>query len=1080
MAGENERPPQPPEGEQPPSQEGGQPPREEAGQGEQRRRQRRERRAGGRRRGGERDQREVREDREEQAEEVVERLLRRGEQPQVSAEDKEWFRNMSKTIREKIHQSDSLPPPQKLTPEEREKIDSFFYGDLPKEEVEEILAKLNIDSNDAERFSTLNRQIFSATGVESRHIDDPFLREKIEGAKREFNIKNLQQEGFFEYDTQGKLKFTTDPDKRRDFKKKVTKYYYYYFHRIDENTAQLYKDIYNPFIDGYYIQGLKGIFSEIRYSEQIIQRLDPKDYEEFTSYMRGISSYTYSLIYYGELFHDLPIYAQDPSSFENWSGFLGRLFPSETASFLDDDVMKITMSEVERHIRKRIALNNNKVPHDLFGGRYDTGDVIYHIKDQEQLVDSIRRRLDSLGIEYDPSWEIARAISYSRGIGLVNLRHIEIMGSADSTGTFKGIPDLIAKLIQRHKWGQGRGGFGITHIPELFSMDLVYNPSRRSFLSRLWKKRKWIPEKVYRRIEQERQNLGESVDRALLDRKGVFQDLMNIFNIGSLISRAGWRVDHLIQMIGKKAESIGLDFEKRDETWAKEEWEQLFDVAAKDMGVGSLWFFIDTRVNAEMKRALEQVLGKPVTDQELKQYALGTDLLSGHHVYDKIFELETLDENGNLKKVKVDYTDFKQAKEWQIKGEILNRLFKRSPGDFLSNLIQVVPELANFDPNDAASTIFNDAALNALSPKKNQQANALRKSIIENWGKENFERLVSIRQWLERLVNDTRLKGQLKDGRELKTEKDVFDYFLEQMGTALERTIQRSKGIKDEELKQKRTDLNMKDKEIGDEIIREHVFNRHDSLDEIINNFDEDFGDYDKVGNYGLFYNTAKLWSIKQGNMNPNTVDLDYFLLYQDIAQAGETVIRRLLSDVNTWDKVVSQISDLDELLMRTATETKDLSKIYELHDAIHSLEDIVGEDEAKRANYLLASLVASYFWDHSKARISGLGVMNFVTKFALGRRLSLSRLHGNAYSFVMEETEIRNYFRVLAFEKNAIHQRGRNSAEMGQLAFDSKTDTFIVGNVIPSILLVMALYMTYTAIKKAAEEEDLGPKKSR
>jgi hypothetical protein len=617
-------------------------------------------------------------------------------------------------------------------------------------------------------------------------------------------------------------------------------------------------------------------------------------------------------------------------------------------------------------------------------------------------------------------------------MGLMGLRDLETMGTADAAGDFKGIPDLVGKLYQRHKWRQGRGGPDITHIPELFTMEMVHNPERRSFFDRLFKKRSWVPQKIYDVAQQKVKEYGDIVDRALLDRKGYYPELMNIFNIGSIVTRAGWRIEHLQDAVKDilKSDEFKLNFDERKTKWGKNEWETFFDVASKKHGVSSLWFYVGARVDAEMSRALGEVLGydHEVPGHEVHEYFIGK------RAFEEIFEIT--DPNGQRRKV--NFYDFRQAKEWEVKGEIFQRFLKRSPGDFLLNLTQLVPELMKPD-SDLWKSSDEIRKKYKKDSHKIKQAEALQGFVKERWGDEGFTQLEQVKNWFSKI-----------------TDKDTF---FEKLGTALEkaRAVGRIEMIPE--------DIDDKDAEL-----RELVFGK-DGIVTYLKNQDEDFGDYDRVGNYGFFYNVGRAWSIKQGAANPNATDLDYASFYQKISKAGETVTRRLHSDVHMWDEVVKNLADLDHILYKAAA-SKNLEEIYKLHGGIHQLEGVVGEDEAKHANYLLASLVTSYFWEHNMARAPGGVVNNLLTKLALRRKVSLSKIHGGIYAYSWSDNEVRDYHRYLAFDVNATHQDGRWSYKQAQLSFDAKTDTFIVGDVLPSILTALSAYIMYVALKKALEEE--------
>lgn len=989
----------------------------------------------------------------------VEEIVEQGED--ISAPEAQKMQDIYRNIHSKVTENLSLPEtdPNKLTDAERTKVSELLYHGGSHEGLGSILRKIGATPEDAAEYRQLQKKLFTYTEKRTRGTGNVFLDKKFAEALEEFRPDKVKDWLLREGEHGSELA----TEARQRLKKMITEYYYYLFQEFDRNPEQLWGQIYNPLIHGNYISNIQGLVSQLTNDELILDQFRGNErlLKEYRDFMSGMIGHSHSLVNYGETFHDLPIHIMDPGITEKLPGFLTRLFPSETASFLDDPVLQIAQAEVERHIRERIALNGNRIPSDIFGGRYSEKAVQYQFKDQRKIRESIERRLRTLRIDYE-SWELERAISYSRGIGIMNLRDIEVMGTADSAADYKGIPDIVAKLWQRHRWGQGRGGMTEEQVlvPEIFTMDVIYNPEQKSLGHRLFKKRSWIPQQIYDKAHEKLRGEVKHVERVLLDREGAYQELMNVFNIGSLVSRAGWRVDSLTP---KKVNAVGdnetamvlrrrlkveadLDYD-HSKDWEPHEWDKFYDIIVQELGVGGLWFYAAGKVETQLKNSLALRLGKELEEGEFGDY------YPGEKAFEKIFEV--VNEKGVEEMLSLH--DLRVRKDWVAKGELFQRLFLRSPGDFIMNLIQLVPDI--IDPDNDIWENPKDSELGRLT--------------VERWGEEGYAQLKWISEnWFKSLFNEYNDDPRFSQ-LEGKDKKDaILSHFFEQMGTALERAKSLNKTAMTED------DIIGGESPEDNEKLRRLVFGSNG----IITHFrglHENFGDgtYKNLGNYGFFYRTGRAWKLKEGDVNPNTTDLNYFKVYREIAKAGESVIRRLQGDVHTWDQVVSAMSGLDDMLLDMGS-SKDPKAFYELHRKIHSLKGIVGPTEAKRANYLLASLVASYFWEHKATRLP-FGVLTSIpAKMLLRKGISVSKLHGGIGALSWNDNEIRNHFRALAYDLHVINQKGAWSYEAGQIAFDAKTDAFVLGNALPSILTVITLFLLLRNMRKAAEDEGITEKK--
>lgn len=75
------------------------------------------------------------------------------------------------------------------------------------------------------------------------------------------------------------------------------------------------------------------------------------------------------------------------------------------------------------------------------------------------------------------------------------------------------------------------------------------------------------------------------------------------------------------------------------------------------------------------------------------------------------------------------------------------------------------------------------------------------------------------------------------------------------------------------------------------------------------------------------------------------------------------------------------------------------------------------------------------------------------------------------------DENAARDYFRRLGHELHVIPTEGLWSVEQLDSAFDAKTDTFVLGDVAPSFVYFMIMYLMWAYVRKAMEEAE-GKKK--
>lgn len=642
----------------------------------------------------------------------------------------------------------------------------LIYG--PDPDAAAMLDRLGITPDEYTKYAYLHKQFFGGPVRDiTQNINNAYLAEKLQNAAEDLSIQNVLKRFFTpEIGADGKPKIGPDgktvvfgTEKRKELQHIVTKYFYHFFEEVDKDPTKLFAEIYEPFVHGYYVNGLEGLLAEISNNKDIKELLKD-DKTDAGGFLYALGGEAKTLKNFGQLFHDLPIYALNPDTHEQWKGFIAQMWPSQLAKFFDDPIMKSARSEITRYIKQRIAENGNQVPEDIFDGMYSENTVTYQHTDHNYLRAILSKRFHDLGIDAEP-WQIDRAISYGRGVGLLNLQDVQTMGLGDPNPSIRDIPGLIGKMWQRHKWKQGRGGpHSHMHVPELLTMDVVYNPESRSYISRLLNRRKWVPSKVHDLAKKKVKELGPELDYMLLDRQGAFQELSNILNLPSQFDRAGWRVEFLQpgggevrSEIGRKimqammGEGIpikeGQKIEDRIE-WGIDEWHKFYDVITKELGAGALHFYLDKRVKAESYKMVAKAFNLPTdhlkfekdssaTKEQSKEAAKQrSEIAAAVKKYEKEHPLKKIP---SKKGPQLTFYEIKQKVEAEIKGENFYYLFNRSPGDFLLNLQLLVPDLR--DPDSKLWGAEKDLTIQEHL-------------IFEKWGDRNspgFKKLKEIHEW---------------------------------------------------------------------------------------------------------------------------------------------------------------------------------------------------------------------------------------------------------------------------------------------------------------------------------------------
>jgi len=1012
-------------------------------------------------------------------------------------EERKEYEELNKDIQKRLAENIYLKvnDPNKLSSDERMAFMKYYYSvEGDSESLESAIKKLGLEKDDLKNYSELFKKIFRSTDPEHLMVflTNDRLRNLLTGACNDFSMNELKKNEiiiFEESRTKDNKKQKNVKFDKQKFKKMITKYHFQALEPIHDNTSQFYDQAMsmNASQYQYYFGGLQGVIENLC-DNLINQFQNDRETVDFLKDVRG--RYQGTILTYAQTFHNLPLYAKDAGSFEKWPQFLGQLFPSELAEIFDPDdrMMEITRQEVVLHLRRRIALNKNTIPSDLFSGKYDEEGVRYSIKDMEEIENNIKARIKSLRKENVEEWEYKRARTYAIGVGLASLTDPEVISTADPDvdANFKGIYPLVSQLSAKHNWGLGRGYPLSGLFPHLLAMEVTLFPEQRGIIPRLFKKKSWVPESFDNYAKGKEAKYGEKVFNELLDREHSYQELLNMLNIStSTNSRMGWGVSPLIkvrlpEIAEKESESLKKIGIKDQYKWGKKEWDQYFDLSMKIYGNSSLWWMIEERTENEMKRYLAQRLKKDIVDSyEFKEYN------EGEHALKKEFEI-VVDARGTKKKF--TFPELRMMKMYQIIGETFYRYLHRNPADFIMLLSQISPELFDskinyFFLDEKTFKEKNKGELGKTKLEIEKQVEKMQK-LRALWGDEAFLLMGKVRAWIfdkDGLVEQ--LKGKEFNGKRIKDSEDwkiAMEYFSQQSGTAFERMLQKDekKTIKNKGINyslKKRGEIT--DTDFDDKKIRSLIFSQNGLFNILEKQDSGGFNEEGKfeIGHFGLFYHIGEIWTLKQARTNPFSPDLDHFSSYKYIGEVGEDIIKRRLGDASTVSKLIVEISHLDEKLQHVA-ESRDLKEIFEIHKTLYStLKNVIGSEYAHRANYILASVVTQYFYEHSNTRVPFFRApFNLPLRWSMGKKISLSKILGHSiHAMSWDENAARDYFRRLGHELHAIPIEGLYSVNQLDLAFDAKTDTFIFGDVAPTIIYFLAMYLMWAYIKKAMQDTE-------
>lgn len=953
---------------------------------------------------------------------------------------------------------------------------------------------------------------------------------------------------------------------KRELKKALLKSINKLMGKVDAHPDSDFQTNYSEFHEGYVYRYIEGLVEKLRDNPRWKIQFGGPDTQEYRNVMRFINEGLLEEIgrerELRELFHNIGIYIKTLTP-EKLTEFMQRYNVSTVSSVATNDfsgkIVSLAMSEYERYLKFDIMKNHGKIRSGLFSGQTNPNLLYFENADRAILEERLRNTLIGLqryigynrikqltpeqqkeiadkfrliGIKaWDidsilnfEEWELKRALKYAKGLELTQtIRGPEIIASSRPPLTYEGSADnyydMASFINPNWKWRTGRGeaGWRETHIPETLMAETIKKRPEPSFWKRIFTKGfnpKEIHGKIKKYSEHEMAKKWEHIKDSWLYHDIDFQRLLNKFGLGGLASRAGWRLvgfkgNSFLKNISLIQEAIldstgaasllGKEFKfgKNGERWT-ETYEQL----AKAAGIGTRFWFDGARATDYVKEALWKEIHidpKKTSEDEL----------------DKLWEEYTEGEKGDKVVFTLDgekYTtlEYLEAKTLVLRGMNFFALLKRSPMDFLNNIVNLTPQLLTerigttedgreegtkdiffeFDKGklEAAlkNNIYNGKSLDLKNPA---DIDNLRRDIEEFqwkqrriWGEKNFEHLKFIREFYHRL-EEWGDKNKNIDKKN-KTSAAIFEEFFKQMDLAVEKVRLRngermkSKNIKD--------DVN----DIEDEVLNSLIFGGKDAngkeFEGLVTHFvklQEDFGERqvggkwkdEKLGQDGFFYHFARGWYNELGHaLHPDTSDVDWRLVFHKLgASGGENMIKRLWSDLHQWNEVMNGLMQLDHMFIE-AGHAHSLEKIKELHHKIHSLEGIAGKNAINEAEFYLAQLVGRYFQEHYAARLPF--PLGSIYSLFNGKQLSLSKIYGGRGAMSLTTDGLNAYFQEL-MHTGMIPEEGQFGFKKLSQALGADWQKLVVTEMVPNIFMALMLFLLWKYISESLREAE-GKKK--
>ncbi|MGB9883064.1 MAG: hypothetical protein ACPLRN_00920 [Microgenomates group bacterium] len=1036
----------------------------------------------------------------------------------ISSEAKEKHQKFFRLINEKAHQA---LKDKKIDLNDLNIINDFLFTGTITPEIEKIIEKIGLNSQDVKTYSELTKSIndhILSFGLMESYA--PAWVETVRQAEKEFSLENLRK--YFERDEKGNLTISTK--NRQILKDKIRRYYYIALAELHQQPSEQFHKLLGEHQEiGYYLSMLRQV---IRHSFENLRELFP-DIDENQSLIYFLTdvtgNYQSRILSQAEIFHDVPLYVRDLGSAEKILEFLKFIFPTQLAELFHDDKLFLTIArdEMTMLLRQYLVENNNQYDGSLLSGEYDKNGVYWHRWFKDKYIERLKKRLAQIATTEEEKkyleenqWKINMISTYSEAIGIITLIDGEILATSDPVSHFKNVHPLMSLLSAKHNWLTGRGRYA----PGLFNkyllgMSVDMYPKKRSLLMRLFSKRLFNPKAIKEEIDGYTEIVGGNIVDNIFNASGLYMQLMSMFNLpNSYNSWDGWRIEEIPnEFMNFVNQMFGIDIKKDGKKLDNETWKKIYNLGLKLYGTSFLWW------------SIKGALGRLSSDIDQRLLALGFSQHQIHEIKESRAIEDLIQINFNNQSRKINYVEFEELKLAQRRAELYFRYLRRNPGDFLMILHQVCPEvfafddksdwknilLFEFDPNlsekEVTKKIKELIKDGKIAGSEGEIASFLKKRRIfwERW-KGSYEELKRINQWIKKVSTQEKFLSEKKVFDKNKNEfvivktfdKNKFiDYFVQASSTAYARLKRENQIIREkilysnispeekkaliDNLRDYLKEEDFEDKEFWQLFAGDGGFFEAATGKKIIEaeEYFEKFGGVNNDGEINLFFNIAHNWFLNNGDINPFAADTPYYEIFK-AKSSGEDMLKRTFeANLATFKEVTSKLGKLEVILLE-ASKSGSLEEIKKLHQSIYdTLSGLVGNEYAWRANYILAQIVANFFAEHSLLRdpkTAWLGPVGWLASSLVGQKnISLSKiLTENINAHSMDTNGLRSYFEFLQQNRLInINRGGPWSLEQLNRVFETGNAEYIFGEVAPKVLWSVIIFMILIYTKKALEE---------
>lgn len=899
---------------------------------------------------------------------------------------------------------------------------------------------------------------------------------------------------YFDLDPQGN--YMLKPDQKKKMIKVIYTVANKLLARVSASPDADWRTNFSDFHEGAVQRTIRNTINNLSDDKVLIDMLG-KSYGDFRDFL--VSRVAQELDYEidsREVYHEIRRYIiSGAATPEDIAKYISR-YPASRVNVIlqgyNSSLVEEAVRLFEGDLKARIVMAGNKLPSDLFASYFVSGDKRYHSPDQERVKAILKNTVLNLAKDQDITsradigedyqnidthtveWEVERALTLARGISLLNtLRAHEYMATANPEESFRGQPGSAAWFNMKHKWRTGRGGEKLFKIPELFALDIsqVHNEP-------FWKRvsRGWVPKVLYDKVkgttEYSLKKVIDLLENTVPFKAGPegslqFRDILKDFSIYGFFSRGAWRFDAMKNWyLEKFNQSVDKD------------WRLTYQNLLTEVGAASRWFLDRARVESETRNYILENYD-PNYKNNLNRETQDAIFISFYTGGESQKKFDFLDVNGSS--VKMTTSEFIAEKELNYHSLNYQALLKRSPYDFLLDLTQLEPQL--IETYDVAGrgilssySFYFEVDTTGFTPAQLKDREKFRERITTRWTADNLDHIGRIAQvWHEIYERHDVLDQNISSVKREERKIDAQRKMEERMRLATSKVVLKNKV-------EMTTDDIYTDPQDLDGVFFNSVFLGQNGLVGYFTGLNERFADQvgqeRTLGDKKFFYVLAKRWFDIDMRVIPNTNEMKLYPIFANIKDVGEDVFKRLWKDVDTWNKVVDQLVNLDELLLTTASSgEKGMEKIFEIHAGIQSLQGMIGEEPANRLNYLLATTVIRFFQENYLARLPfGLNLLGGV---GLRRFISLSVKHKGYNVMTWKEENIREYADKL-WKMGALKEKGKWSKGMIEKAVGADLLKYGLLQAGPSIFSIASLIILITFLKKAFEEEGLGNENQR